>query len=246
MATIDVQEPGPPSAAAAAAAESKHVRVRTTLPTQPLPPNSARAPIRTPRLILRAFVPSDLEGVHTLRSQPEVMVFTSVGRVDRDRAETREFMDRFLPPNDSHTYDFVICLAETGEIIGTGGMHKVNFEFGWPEVGYMFKRECWGRGFATEFLRAWLEAWWALPRSVVDVNVDTASIGRDGSGDSGVVEEVPELVSAMVEENNPNSAKVLKKLGFREFKTWSTHDEREGYEEQAVTLIGLVLRSPGR
>ena len=63
-------------------------------------------------------------------------------------------------------------LAETGELIGEGGVHTLaSADAGWPEIGYKFRREVWGRGYATEFLAALLAAWWALPRAAVEMAV---------------------------------------------------------------------------
>ena len=52
-----------------------------------------------------------------------------------------------------------------GALIGTGGCHsRGGGMLGWPEIGYMLRREAWGMGYGTEFLAGFLEAWWALPR----------------------------------------------------------------------------------
>ncbi|KAI1636472.1 acetyltransferase domain-containing protein [Biscogniauxia mediterranea] len=262
----DKPVPAPPApaaqitatATATATAEPKRVRVRTTLPALPLPPSASRPPIRTARLVLRPATASaaDLAAVHALRSQPAVMASTAAGRPDRDLRETRAFLDRFLPPRDADTFNFVILLAAAedgegegegeGELIGTGGVHRVfsGSKTGWPEVGYMFARRHWGRGYATEFLRACAGAWWALPREERELEVDAASVaGWDGVGE---VRRVPEMVTAIVDEGNPNSAKVLRKVGFGEFKRWTEPDSREGYGQRDVTLIALSATAPGR
>ncbi|KAI0599901.1 acetyltransferase domain-containing protein [Biscogniauxia sp. FL1348] len=256
-AATEAAEPEPKRTTAAAStttvAASGRVRVRTTLPTQPFPPNASRQPIRTARLTLHPVSASaaDVEGVHALRSQPEVMAFTAAGRPDRDLAETQAFLDRFLPPRDADTFNFVIRLQREGEgegegeVIGTGGVHSAT---GWPEVGYMFAREHWGKGYATEFLTACVQAWWALPRGrgEVEVEVDAASVGGAGEEEQVLVRRVPEMLTAMVEETNPNSAKVLRKVGFREFRRWTEPDSRESYGKRDITLIALAATSPGR
>ncbi|KAL7620521.1 hypothetical protein AAE478_009516 [Parahypoxylon ruwenzoriense] len=208
------------------------VKVRTRFPTSPLPLNSERSPIHTERLVIRPFALNDLDGIHAIRRQPEVMIYTSVGRIDANKAETQLFMSRFLPPKDAETYNTVICLASTGEIIGTGGMHQQNPTFGCPEIGYMFKKEYWGQGYATEFLRGFLDQYWTLPRSGLETEVDAAMV--DGPG------EVPEMLAAMVESHNIGSKRVLEKAGFREFKRWTEQDSREGYSKEA-DLIAFVL-----
>ncbi|RYP64230.1 hypothetical protein DL771_008854 [Monosporascus sp. 5C6A] len=222
------------------------IRVRTTLPARPLPPNAERPHIRTERLVIRPFTPDDLAGLHSLRTQPEVMVYTSLGRVDRDEAETRTRLEADLPPNDADNYDFVICLASTGEFLGTGGVHLGHSKdfFGWPELGYMLKREHWGRGYATEFVRAFLAAWWALPRCRVEIDVDARSLDAGAPVAPGA--EVPEQLSALVEVSNLGSRRVLGKLGFRQFAEWTQEDGREGYEGVEAHLFGFSVSEPTR
>ncbi|RYP12835.1 hypothetical protein DL767_011060 [Monosporascus sp. MG133] len=228
----------------------ERIRVETTLPARPLPPNAERPHIRTERLVIRPFTPDDLADLHSLRAQPEVMVYSSVGRADRDLAETRTRMEAQLPPNDATSYDFVICLASTGEFLGTGGVRLGSGDgddkdfFGWPELGYMFKREHWGKGYATEFVRAFLAAWWALPRCRVEVGVDARSLDAGAPVAPGA--EVPEQLSALVEVRNLSSKRVLGKLGFRQFAEWTQDDGREGYDGAEAHLCGFSVSKPTR
>ncbi|RYP17005.1 hypothetical protein DL765_004766 [Monosporascus sp. GIB2] len=224
------------------------IRVKTTLPARPLPPNAERPHIRTERLVIRPFAPDDVAALHSLRAQPEVMAYSSAGRVDRDEAETRTRLAADLPPNDAANYDFAVCLASTGEFVGTGGVHLSRGGkgfFGWPELGYMFKREHWGRGYATEFVRAFLAAWWALPRSALEVDVDARSLGA-GAPPPAAGAEVPEQLSALVEAGNLGSRRVLGKLGFRQFAEWTQEDGREGYEGLEANLCGFSVSKPNQ
>ncbi|KAK8064772.1 acetyltransferase [Apiospora phragmitis] len=233
------------------------IKVKTTMPKQPFPPNADRQPIHTERLLLRALTQVDLPAVHALRTQPEVMVFTARGRIDADLAETQERLDGFLPPRgDRETYNAAICLAATGELLGLGGVHKgASPELGWPEVGYIFKREHWGCGYATEFLRAFLERWWALPRVEAEVEVDACSVAAAAAAAAdcgGGLEEarevvvVPEMLSALVEANNPGSLRVMQKAGFERFRQWEEPDTRVWFEGKDVTLVGFACSSLGR
>ncbi|KAI0877995.1 acyl-CoA N-acyltransferase [Hypoxylon argillaceum] len=215
-------------------------KVQTTLPAQPFPSNAARAPIRTPRLVLRALTQEDLGALHALRTQRAVMARTSLGRPDADLAATQAKLDPFLPPaGDLRTYNPGICLAATGELIGLGGVFGRASALGWPEVGYMIREEHWGRGYATEFLEAFVGAWWALPREEAVAEVDELSVVREGEGG-----KVREMLCAVVEEDNKASQRVVEKAGFKRFRTWTVESRRAGEEGVEVTLVGFVNRRP--
>ncbi|KAI1425098.1 acetyltransferase domain-containing protein [Xylaria sp. FL1777] len=239
--------PGPPHGPPSTPSKSQ---VKSTRPT--VPPNIDRAPIRTERLLIRPFEASDVEAIHVLRTQPEVMLWTSVGVVDKDIDQSRVFAERFLPPKDLDTYNFVIVYlgdAVQGEdtdgvLIGTAGAHNRYNIFGWPEVGYMFRKEYWNKGLGTEFLRGFLKAWWALPRHEIQVEVDAASVEGRGERNGSDVIQVPEILTAIIESNNIGSRRVLEKAGFREFKRWTEPDSRVGFEGKIVTLLAFLLEAP--
>ncbi|KAK1755096.1 GNAT domain-containing protein [Echria macrotheca] len=208
----------------------EHVVVKSTLPRQPLPLNVDRRPIITERLTIRAFDASDLDALHELRRQPEVMKWTMQGRIDHDKEETQARLDVFLPPNDAKHYNYAICLKETGEFIGIGGFHGRISSFGWPEVGYMLKREFWGKGYATEFLKAWLVEYEKLPREEIERSVDPRSVVPIPAGDEDGEKDCTrarEVLIAVTEESNPRSHNILRKCGFELFCTWITTDSKD-------------------
>ncbi|KAL7813332.1 acyl-CoA N-acyltransferase [Trichoderma gracile] len=201
------------------ASEPKWATVKTTLPARPLPLNSSRIPVTTDRLIIRPLDAQDLDGLHLIRTQPEVMVNHPQGRIDRDLEETRPKLDLFLPPKDESHYNFAICSKETGEMIGIGGCHQLKSMFGWPAMGYMFRKEVWGKGLATEFTRAWLDMWCKLPREEAHIEVDRRSM-PEGEGDAA------EVMTAFTTAQNLASQRVLEKSGFERFLTWEEADLR--------------------
>ncbi|KAI3338173.1 acetyltransferase domain-containing protein [Ustulina deusta] len=239
--------PGPPHGPPPAPSK---IQVKTTWPT--VPPNIDRAPIRTERLLIRPFDPSDVEAVHELRTQPEVMQWTSVGVVDKDVDQSRVFVERFLPPKDLETYNFaVVYLGDVakgedtdGVLIGTAGAHQTRNAIGWPEIGYMYRKEYWRKGLGTEFLRAFIKAWWALPRNEIQLEVDAASVEGRGERNGSDVIQVPEILTAIIEAENIGSRRVLEKAGFREYQRWTEPDSRAGFEDSNATLVAFLLDAP--
>ncbi|KAH8899426.1 acyl-CoA N-acyltransferase [Thozetella sp. PMI_491] len=204
---------GPPNRA-------EFVTVKTTLPVRPFLPSAEKEHLVTERLIIRPLVQEDLAGYHSLRLQPEVMHFSSQGRADKDLAETQSRLDIFLPPKDTDTYNFALCLRETGEFIGTGGNHNFSSSLGWPEVGYMIRKEHWGKGLASEFLKAFVAAWAKLPREETELQVDARTV----EGLQGVDGRVPEQLVAVTVITNARSQSVLRKVGFESCLTWDVPD----------------------
>lgn len=199
------------------------VTVKTTLPSIPYPPVESRAPIRTERLLLRPYRESDAEELYNvLRSRPEVMIFTARGKVDENIEVTRSNIQKRLPPYDESNYDWIICLAETGELVGIGGSHLRVGEMGWPALGYMFRKDAWGKGYGTEFVRAFLDAWWKLPRAELELKVDADTV--DGGQDGDV--KVERIIGVTVDDNKA-SQNVMGKCGMKHVKIWRTEDSHE-------------------
>lgn len=219
------------------------VTVKTTLPKRPLPAYATREPVLTPRLLIRPVAAEDLLSIHKLRTQAEVMQWSSVGRVDADLAETQSKITPFLPPNDAHTFNFCIFLRETGAFVGEGGCHKFTGELGWPDIGYMFLKEHWGKGYASEFTRAFMEMWWALPREVCEVKVDgTTARAAPGAGEGEDL--VEEMYIAITVPDNRGSQNVLEKAGFQRVRVWDEVDTRDPTGKTMETLLAYAATKP--
>jgi RimJ/RimL family protein N-acetyltransferase len=221
----------------------QYVAVATTLPARPLIAHAARQPLVTDRLIIRPCTEQDLEALHVLRTQPEVMEWTAVGRIDADLAETRTKLDQNLPPHDADTYNFALCLRSSGQFIGMGGCHKMEGELGWPVIGYMFRQEFWGQGYATEFVKSFLEAYWKLPRSDYQIDVDRQTVLASPSPNAER-NEAEELLTAITAESNKASQRILTKCGFRLMRTWKERDSQDPSGQSQVVLHGFGYRRP--
>ena len=212
------------------------VTVKTTLPQLPYLPSPSRRAVRTERLLLRPPVESDLDAYHVIRSQPEVMRWTGKGVPDADAAETWKVLSQKFPPNDAANFDFAICLVDTGELIGLGGSHERTGELGWPVIGYLLHKDAWGKGYATEFLKGFLEAWWELPRSDVELKVERDSV----QGDEVVKTE---CISAVTHATNMTSKKVLTKCGMQLVKIFPEKGS-DDFEDDEKLGHGFTLPRP--
>ncbi len=112
-----------------------------------------RVTIETERLMLRPLAPDDADAVFKWGCDPVVNIYmpyplyTNVNDV-RKWLEGRN-------TDDPDSYDLGICLKDTGELIGSGGLTYKGDDT-W-EVGYNLRRDMWGRGYVPEAMKAVIE-----------------------------------------------------------------------------------------
>lgn len=102
------------------------------------------APLRTARLVLRRATWDDLEAVHRLFSDPQVMRYWS--RPEHETIEETRHWLGFLVEPAPDSRDFLI--EKDGEVIGKAGAWAL------PEVGFLLHPDHWGRGLAFEAMTA--------------------------------------------------------------------------------------------
>lgn len=145
--------------------------------------------LRTDRLLLRPATPRDLEPLHRIFGDPRAMGYWSTPP-HRDLDQTREWLDSMLAIAPGEGEDFIVEFE--GAVIGKAGLYR------FPEVGFIFHPDHWGRGFANEALR------WVLDRAFKVHRLDT--------------------VKADVDPRNEPSLRLLTRLGFcevdRKKRTW--------------------------
>jgi RimJ/RimL family protein N-acetyltransferase len=112
--------------------------------------------LETPRLTLRPFEPGDLDAIHGVYSDPEVMRWVGTGPV-ANRTTTARMLDGYTAHQRAHGFSFW-AVVETGTdtLLGDAGLHRTIL--GETELGYTLAQSAWGRGYATEAARAWLDA----------------------------------------------------------------------------------------
>jgi RimJ/RimL family protein N-acetyltransferase len=114
--------------------------------------------LRTSRLILRRFRPSDLPAFCAYRSDPRVARYQDWESCSA--AEGQGFLEgqMSLHPDVPGTwFQVAIELSEVGEQIGDCGLHTLGDRPGQAEIGFTLAREHQGKGYATEAVNCLLD-----------------------------------------------------------------------------------------
>ena len=148
--------------------------------------------IRTSRLLLKPLSIDDLSFMVRMQSDPEVMKHIGGGGV-RTPELVRANVERNLNLRLNHPLlgQWIIRIAESGQEIGSILLRPpatATPERG-VEIGYSLLTEAWGKGYATEAVRAM---------------IDYVALNMAG-----------ESVMAMVSPTHPSSIKVLEKAGMQ-------------------------------
>lgn len=104
--------------------------------------------IRTARLLLRRPRLDDLDAMFEMMSDPVAMRYWSTlphASVD----VTRPWLEQKIARTADGGEDFVI--EHDGRVIGDVGAGRL------PDFGFMLRQDCWGKGFATEASRAFID-----------------------------------------------------------------------------------------
>jgi ribosomal-protein-alanine N-acetyltransferase len=144
----------------------------------------------TERLRLRAPVPGDATALLAVLGDPEVTRYHNVPTLTT-LEEAQGLLERLEQRQAAHdTVRWAIELVEHGEMIGTVGLLRFDFEHRHAELGYEIARRWWGRGLAPEAAAA-----------VVGYGFSVMGFHR---------------IEAGVLPGNAASVRVLQKLGFVE------------------------------
>ena len=148
-------------------------------------------PVETSRLTLRPFVEGDLDAVHAMRSDPDVVRYL-YGEV-QSRDETRTSLaQKIAAPAWVQEGDWLsaaVVERESRVIVGDMALHWVSERGRTAEIGFVFDPRHQGKGLATEAAGA-----------LIDWVFEEAGFHR---------------VIGRTEARNAASARVLEKLGMR-------------------------------
>ena len=112
-------------------------------------------PLATGRLVLRDFTMDDAPAVHLYGSDPEVVRHLPWG--PNTWRDTREFLRRKLDDQGADPrsrFGLAATLASGGELIGAVGIRITSPQRREAILSYMWRRDVWGRGYATEAAEA--------------------------------------------------------------------------------------------
>jgi RimJ/RimL family protein N-acetyltransferase len=105
--------------------------------------------LETPRLLIRPWSPEDRPAFKAITEDPEVMRYVHAG-LPYSEAEVDEWFTRQARQIAEHD----VCMGaviekETGRLIGLSGTQPLGTT-GDLEIGWIFSRDVWGKGYATE------------------------------------------------------------------------------------------------
>ena len=109
--------------------------------------------IRTPKLILRDIMDSDLKDMYELDSNPEVHKYLGrnpVTHLDESEKVISSIQKQYL---DYGIGRWAVIDKKTNSFMGWAGIKfetKVRDEMDYYDLGYRLKKEYWGQGFASE------------------------------------------------------------------------------------------------
>ncbi|MDQ0172696.1 GNAT family N-acetyltransferase [Paenibacillus tundrae] len=144
--------------------------------------------LHTERLQLRKMKDSDSPSLFNIWSDPDVTKFMNISPfTDEAQAVAMIHLLDDLS-RDKKAIRFSIIEKNSNQIIGSCGFNSLDYDHYRAEIGYDLAQSHWGRGFASESIRAMLEHGY----SILKMN----------------------RIEAKVDPDNVNSIKLLEKLGF--------------------------------
>ncbi len=112
--------------------------------------------LRTERLFLRRYKPEDAEILYQRFGTDPVMVRYSGWNPYASLEMAKETVERFIRDYEKPAF-YGWAIEYNGELIGIIGAYDYDSETNQIETGISIAREYWGKGFATEALRAVLK-----------------------------------------------------------------------------------------
>ena len=165
--------------------------------------------LETERLILRPITMEDKAAVYKWASDPRVSKYMLYSNYNSPD-DADIWIENLYLSDKNLDYGFV--WKETGELIGSGGLNY-NEEAGNWELGYNIRYDMWGRGIVLEACKRIIE----YARADYEVN----------------------KIVAVYAVDNPNSGKIMKKLGmtFHSECEYSKFDKSETFKAYNYEIV---------
>lgn len=107
-------------------------------------------PVDTERLTIRPYAETDLEAMHAIYGDAEAMRWVDGDYSTLDKTERALRMHIEMHARDGFAW-WAVVLRATGQLVGEVGFGRLDDEV---EMGWTFRRDAWGNGYATEAGRA--------------------------------------------------------------------------------------------
>ena len=113
--------------------------------------------LETDRLILRKFNENDYKGMFdNWASDEQVTKYVSFNP-HKNYDETKEIIDEWINDYNNGSYNWVVELKDSHEIIGNISVIEMSKKHNNCELGYVFGSKFWGNGYASETLKRVLQ-----------------------------------------------------------------------------------------
>jgi RimJ/RimL family protein N-acetyltransferase len=109
--------------------------------------------VTTPQLLLRPSEPADVDPLFDIQGNADAMRYTYIAP---SREATAEYLARYAERFARDGFaPWTAILRSEERVVGWGGLNRDPKAPEWGvEVAYFFHSACWGRGLATELVRA--------------------------------------------------------------------------------------------
>ena len=113
--------------------------------------------IETDRLILRKYKLGDeVQAFKNWTSDENTSIYVG-WNTHKDIEETRKYVEENIEESNNGGFHWVVELKDSHELIGDISVIDINKKHSNCEIGYSYGSKFWGKGYATEALRAIIE-----------------------------------------------------------------------------------------
>ncbi len=160
---------------------------------------------KTERLGIRNWKTSDIPVFVEMGKDKEVMKFFPWLMTDE---QSQKFIERMKNQFDKKGYAYIpIINLENNEFLGMVGLMDQNYNnhlADFVDIGWRLKRSAWGKGYATEAAKAWLD--FGFKEKEIETIYSVApllNLGSEKVMQKIGLEKIDEMVHPKIPEGNP-------------------------------------------